>query len=115
MLNEEVDIPEYLNEGRLVPLSKNKGSDQALLKDIRPIIVRSHLAKIVEKALLAKMERTAPHLLHTASYQTGFKQGTSTACNAARLLQLVHPGKSKWRKKYAALIDLQKAYDTVNR
>ena len=95
MLNEEVDIPEYLNEGRLVPLSKNKGSDQALLKDIRPIIVRSHLAKIVEKALMAKVESAAPHLLRTASYQTGFKEGTSTACNAARLLQLVHPGRSK--------------------
>ena len=115
MLNEQVEIPEYLNEGRLVPLSKNKGNDQALLKDIRPIIVRSHLAKIAEKALLAKMVSTAPHLLHTARYQTGFKEGTSTASNAARLLQLVHPGKSKWRKKYAALIDLQKAYDTVNR
>jgi uncharacterized Fe-S cluster-containing radical SAM superfamily protein len=86
MLNEDADIPEYLNEGRLVPLSKNKGNDQALLKDIRPIIVRSHLAKIIEKALLAKMERVAPHLLHTAGYQTGFKEGTSTACNAARLL-----------------------------
>ena len=106
MLNESVDIPVYLNEGHLVLLSKNKGNDQALLKDIRPIIVRSHLAKIAEKALLAKIEKVAPHLLHTASYQTGFKEGTSTASNAARLLQLIHPRKSKWRKKYAALIDL---------
>ena len=68
MLNEHVEIPEYLNEGRLVPLSKNKGIDQALLKDIRPIIVRSHLAKIAEKALLAKVESVAPHLPHTAGY-----------------------------------------------
>ena len=27
----------------------------------------------------------------------------------------VHPGQGKKRRKYAALIDLQKAYDTVNR
>jgi hypothetical protein len=27
----------------------------------------------------------------------------------------VHPGRGKKRRKYAALIDLQKAYDTVNR
>ena len=27
----------------------------------------------------------------------------------------IHPGQGKRRRKYAALIDLQKAYDTVNR
>ena len=32
-----------------MPLSKNKGMDQAELKDIRPIVVRSHVAKILEE------------------------------------------------------------------
>ena len=53
----------YLDEGRLVPLSKNKGKDQAELKDIRPIVVRSHVAKILEKAIVAKVAAAAPHLL----------------------------------------------------
>ena len=48
LLNKPMSIPKYLYEGRLVPLSKNKGKDQAELKDIRPIVVRSHLAKILE-------------------------------------------------------------------
>ena len=52
-------------EGRLVPLSKIKGKDQAELKDIRPIVVRSHVAKIVEKAIMAKVATLAPHLLQT--------------------------------------------------
>ena len=58
-----MSIPKYLYEGRLVPLSKNKGKDQAELKDIRPIMVRSHLAKIFEKAIMAKVAALAPHLL----------------------------------------------------
>ena len=29
MLNEPSTIPEYLKEGRLIPLSKNKGKDMA--------------------------------------------------------------------------------------
>ena len=60
-----MDIPQYLYEGRLVPLSKNKGKDQdqAELKDIRPIVVRSHVAKILEKAIMAKVAAAAPHLL----------------------------------------------------
>ena len=56
-----------------MPLSKNKGIDQAELKDIRPILVRSHLAKILEKAIMAKVAAMAPHLLQTRIYQTGFK------------------------------------------
>jgi hypothetical protein len=63
LLNDPMDIPQYLYEGRLVPLSKNKGKDQAELKDIRPIVVRSHVAKILEKAIMAKVAAAAPHLL----------------------------------------------------
>ena len=32
-----------------------------------------------------------------------------------KLLQQVHPGRGKEKRQFAALIDLQKAYDTVNR
>ena len=46
-----------------MPLSKNKGKDQAELKDIRPIVVRFHVAKILEKAIMAKAAAVAPHLL----------------------------------------------------
>ena len=73
LLNDSASIPKYLYEGRLVPLSKNKGIDQAELKDIRPTVVRSHLAKILEKAIMAKVATLAPHLLQTRIYQTGFK------------------------------------------
>ena len=31
------------------------------------------------------------------------------------MLSQIHPGQGKKRRNYAALIDLQKAYDTVNR
>ena len=110
-----MSIPTYLYEGRLVPLSKNKGMDQAELKDIRPIVVRSHIAKILEKAIMAKVAALAPHLLQTRIYQTGFKEGTSTATHVSKPLTQIHPGQGKERRKYAALIDLQKAYDTVNR
>ena len=69
-----------------MPLSKNKGLDQAELKDIRPIVVRSHVAKILEKAIMAKVAGAAPHLFQTRIYQTGFKLGTSTAIHVSRLL-----------------------------
>lgn len=78
-------------------------------------MVRSHLAKILEKAIMAKVSTLAPHLLSTRVYQTGFKEGTSTAAHATRLLMQIHPGQGKKKRQFAALIDLQKAYDTVDR
>ena len=68
LLSNPAAIPKYLYEGRLVPLSKNKGKDHAELKDIRPIVLRSHIAKILEKAIMAKVAALAPHLLQTRIY-----------------------------------------------
>ena len=45
-------------------------------------------------------------------YQTGFKEDKSTAIHASRLLNEVH-GRSK--RKLNLLVDLQKAYDSVDR
>ncbi len=82
------------------------------LEEIRPIVVRSHIAKIMEKAILAKIKEEAPHLFASQSYQTGFKEGKSTAIHASRLLQEVHGRK---KRNFNLLVDLQKAYDSVDR
>ena len=92
LLGNPQKIPKYLYEGRLVPLSKNKGKDQAQLKDIRPIVVRSHAAKILEKPIMAKVATEAPHLLQTRIYQTSFKEGTSTSAHICKLMTQIHPG-----------------------
>ena len=92
LLKKPMSISKYLYEGRLVPLSKNKGKDQAELKNIRPIVLTSHLAKILEKAIMAKVAALTPHLLQTRIYQTDFKEGTSTATHVSRLLTQIHPG-----------------------
>ena len=56
------------------------------LDEIRPIVVRSHIAKIMVKGDPAKMKEETPHLLASQTYQTGFKEGKSTAIHASRLL-----------------------------
>jgi hypothetical protein len=45
---------------------------------------------IMEKATLEKIKSTCPHVISTKVYQTGFKEGTSTAIHASRLLNEVH-------------------------
>ncbi len=96
-------IPDYLRSGRLVPLQKTQGRGPVSLEDIRPIVVRSHISKVMEKAILQRIKDTAPHLVKTKMYQTGFKEGKSTAIHASRLLHEVH-GRNK--RKFYMLIDL---------
>ena len=51
-------------------------------------------------------------MISSKIYQTGFKEGKSTAIHASRLLNEVHGDK---KRKFNLLIDLQKAYDSVDR
>ena len=68
-------IPEYLRVGRLVPLQKTSTKGPVSLDEIRPIVVRSHVSKIMEKAILEKINTTCPHVIASKMYQTGFKEG----------------------------------------
>ena len=95
-----------------MPLQKSQTKGPVQLEDIRPIVVRSHISKIMEKAILQKVKETCPHLIETKMYQTGFKEGKSTAIHASRLLHEVHGPR---KRKFYMLIDLQKAYDSVDR
>jgi hypothetical protein len=66
----------------------------------------------MEKAILAKIETCCPHLISSKVYQTGFKEGKSTAIHASRLLNEVYGNK---KRAFNLVIDLQKAYDSVDR
>ena len=77
------NLPPYLNIGRQVALSKNKTSEEATIDDIRPIVIKSHLTKVLEKAILAKIKEIDSKILPTAAYQAGFKEGQSTLGNLA--------------------------------
>jgi hypothetical protein len=44
----------------------------------------------MEKAILAKINQWCPHLISSKIYQTGFKEGKSTAIHASRLLAEVY-------------------------
>jgi hypothetical protein len=82
------------------------------LDEIRPVVVRSHIAKIMENAILGKMKDGASHLLASQIYLTDFNEGKSTAINDSRLLQEEHGRK---KRKFNLLVNLQMAFDSVDR
>ena len=100
-------IPDFLKISRVIPLSKRKGSAIASLDEIRTIAVGSHLMRIIEKAILAKLTETRSTLLNTRDYQSGFRAGMGTHRNMTAFLAS--------GDEYKALIDLTRAFDFVDR
>jgi hypothetical protein len=54
----------------------------------------------MEKAILERIKTQFPHLIASKVYQTGFKEGKSTAIHASRLLNEVH-GVKKGNSTYS--------------
>ena len=66
------DIPLNLQVEKIAQLLKMSGVGPVWLDQIRPIVVRSHIAKIIEKAILGKMKYVVPKLLALQIIKTGF-------------------------------------------
>lgn len=114
MLNRG-SIPNYLRDARVVALSKLRGESRVQDDDIRFIALRSHLSKILEKAIIAKLKLTKSDLLAVQSYQRGFKEGASTMENIAIALNALHAKNGTKKKKFLLFADLTKAFNSINR
>ena len=61
-------VPDHLKIARLVPLSKNRGSDIAKISEIRPIAVKSHIFKIMERTIQNKIIQTRSTIFDCHKY-----------------------------------------------
>ena len=67
LLNGKRKIPSHLSKERLTTLSKSTKS-VVELDNTRPIVVMSHITKILEKAVLAEIKATGSNLLNSGPY-----------------------------------------------
>ena len=101
----EIKIPDHLKTARLVPLTKIKGSSTAAIQDIRPIMIKSHIFKVMEKSILEKLKSIKSNMLKSGDYQNGFKEQRSTGNNLAQVVQKIH-GRNNDKRQSMILIDL---------
>ena len=89
MLNNCV-FPKYMSEGRLVLLSKTQ-SEYPGVDETRPLLIESHLTKIIERIILNKLKDMNSDLFKVGCYQKGFKAGESTYSNIVKMLETILP------------------------
>ena len=73
---------QYLSDAHLTQLAQRIAEYPALAQLLQ--------LAINEKAILERIKSRSPHLISSKVYQTGFKEGKSTAIHASRLLNEVH-------------------------
>ena len=76
MLNTN-QIPNYIKQAR-ISLTVKTGKTEATLDQLRPLVICSHLSKVLEKAIKNKISELESKLFETDKYQTGFKIHSST-------------------------------------
>ena len=66
-----------------MPLTKTKGTTTASIHNVRPIMIKSHIFKVIEKVILNKIKSQRSKILSSGNYQNGFKEQRSTCNNLA--------------------------------
>ncbi|KEJ82444.1 hypothetical protein OXYTRIMIC_662 [Oxytricha trifallax] len=107
-------FPKYLKEGRLVLLGKNQGEQYPEINNTIPIVINSHLSKIIEKVIINKLQERKSELLETGNYQNGFKENKSTHLNLIRLFDHIKDSRRKSKSREAYLFIDYKKHTTLS-
>ena len=103
-------IPEGLKEGLLHPIHK-KGKPPEDPGNYRGITITPIITKVIDKLILDHQRIATPGRIHPL--QCGFVEGRSGAHAAFLLTEAIAEAKDGGYTLYAASLDVQKAFDTV--
>ena len=105
-------FPDELKYAKVKPLFKK--NEKTEVENYRPISILSIISKILERAAHTQLESylTQKNLLY--SYQSGFRRGYSTDTCLTNLLDFIRVSISEGDYVGMVMLDLQKAFDTVN-
>ena len=105
-------FPDDMKFAKVTPLHKKK--DKTDVGNYRPISVLSVVSKILEKSVHAQIEKYFQEKKLIYEFQSGFRNGYSTETCLIHLSDFVRNEVSQGRFVGMVLLDLQKAFDTVN-
>ena len=106
------EFPDELKYAIVKPLfKKNKKTE---VENYRPVSVLCIISKILEKAVHSQLDQYLNKNKILYSHQSGFRKGHSTDTCLINLMDYIHKGISEGDYVGMVLLDLQKAFDTVD-
>ena len=119
------EVPTAWRRARIIPILKS-GKDPKLTGSYRPISLTSHLAKLVERVVGARLNHLIERDGLVPPEQVGFRRGRAAEEHVGRLIQQVQDGWNKPKprgrpvegrtaEKFVLLsFDFARAYDTID-
>ena len=105
-------IPNELKEAMVTPLFK-KG-DKLEVSNYRPVSILCIVSKILERAIYSQVEQHLKENNILFMFQSGFRDSYSTDTCLIHLTDFIRSQMAKGNYVGMVLLDLQKAFDTVN-
>ena len=105
-------VPEDLKSARVVPLFKK--NDKTSVGNYRPVSILSIVSKIFEKVVYDQIELYFKEKKLLYEFQSGFRSGFSTDTCLIHLTDFIRHEMDKGNIVGMILLDLQKAFDTVD-
>jgi len=105
-------VPDDLKQARVKPLFKKNSRSE--VGNYRPISILNVVSKILEKAVYVQLDQYLSDHKLLYSHQSGFRGSYSTDTCLIHLTDHVRTQISKGNYTGMVMLDLQKAFDTVN-
>ena len=109
------DVPQDWRKSRVTLIHKGGGKPREEIGSYRPIAVVNVLAKVFGWVLNNKVMKWVEEQRILGEEQSGFRPGRGGLENALVLKELIERSRRTGSELYLTFIDLEKAYDTVNR
>ena len=106
-------FPNSMKIAKVTPIYKD--GEKNLINNYRPISVLNSMSKIIEKVVACQLCYYLSENDILCSRQFGFRPGVSTETAVNSLLKDIYDSFGKNESVICVLLDLRKAFDTVNR
>jgi len=109
---ESAQWPEGMKISRVVPIPKKQGAID--VTDFRPISLVNSISKVFERLVYNKILYHLEINDVVSKNQFGFRRGHTTSHAISKLISEISVNKSKGRKVALTLLDISKAFDTID-
>ena len=112
---EEGEVPQDWKRSRVTLIHKGGGKDKADIGNYRPIAITNTMAKVFGIIINEKLKTWMETQKVLGEEQSGFRKGRGGLDNIFTLKEIIDRNRTQKKELYLVFLDLEKAYDTVNR